>query len=228
MISDKELQAASAEYVQALLASLPEPAAEAVSPQFARRIVRLRRRVRYRPVTTAIGKAAVIALLGLLSTCVLLTLHPQARASMVDWLNARYQGYTHYYSARSDTVCQMQGYVLTSPPEGYTCMQQSVFPTGGYTAYCDTQGRMLTLHYTVAGSLVIGGHDYTHEIVAVKDIPADLYLARETHMPNTLIWLDADGKILFQLTAPLPGEILLKLAAHIVPTETATRYGQGG
>lgn len=220
MISDEMLRAAAGEYEQALLSSMPEAGEHhSFSPKFEKKMRRLCHRVKYASVYSVLKRAACAVITIILCAGLLLMTNADVRAAVIGWIKEVYSSYTAYYFAGEVESDESLHYELTEIPEGYTLLIHEEADDGSITLYQDSDGRLLSFSYfnSNSGIFFVGDNDYVYSQVTVFGRPADLYTAIDPAHSNTIVWEDEKENMLFEVSAYLEKDSLIRLAESVSP-----------
>ena len=227
MISDEMLCIAAGEYEQALLASLPEAGEcyHSFSEKFEKKMRHLCHRVKYAS-TYAIFKRIACAIIAIvLCGSMLLMLDTDVRAAVIGWIKETYKSFTSYFFMDEIEIDKPLNYEITKLPEGYALLIRQETDAGNFAIYQNGDGKIMQLGWYTpkSGILFVGGYEYDHSQVIISDKTAELYMAKDPVHSNTIVWENAEGDMLFQLTAYLGKDSLIQLAESVSPIYDAKK-----
>lgn len=218
MIGEERLRAAAAEADQALLNSLPAASEceHEFSKPFEKRMRRIARRARHPSLYRLPKQAACVFLIVVLAGASWLTLDVEARAAFFAWAKARYEHFVGYRFV-GGVPQEVTAYELTWLPDGFELVKRQTLDRNGVFIYKDVSGQQITFSYSWgsdAESLFITSYA---EIISVEvdGKAADFYLAGSEDEANGLVWVSADGKTMFCITASQTQDVLVKMAEGV-------------
>lgn len=229
MISDAALKEAAFAVEQAMLDALPKPEEfdHVFSPRFERKMRKLIRKTNHPIAYKALSRAACALLVLVLSASLLLTFHPKARAAVVDWIKEKVEDFYHYFAPEKESEPEAGAatpgdYCLGWIPEGYTLLFSNT-TDGKSEAYINDAGQILQFQcvYKSFGSLIVGGGEYTEKQVVVRNLQAELQLAKDRNNSNTIILYVDNGDILLHISAYLEEADLIKMAESVFIQENS-------
>lgn len=225
MISDEMLCIAAGEYEQALLSSLPEigECHHAFSPKFEKKMRHLCHRVKY-VSTYAIFKRIACAIIAIiLCGSMLLMLNTDVRAAVVGWIKETYNSFTAYFFVDEVESDEPLNYEFTKLPEGYALLIRQETDAGNLAIYQNGDGKIMQFgcYTSESGILFVGSYEYDHSQVIISGKTADLYMSKDPAHSNTIVWVNAEGTMFFQLTAYLEKDSLIQLAEGVSPIHDA-------
>lgn len=221
MISDEMLCIAAGEYEQALLASLPDAdeCDHSFSAKFEKKMRHLCHRVKYASAYSIMKRVACAIIAIVLSGSMLLMLNTEVRAAVIGWIRETYNSFTSYFFVEEVESDESLNYELTKLPEGYKLLTQQETDAGKIAIYQSSEGKIMQFgcYSSESGILFVGGYDYDYSQVIISGKTADLYIAKDPTHSNTIVWENAKGNMLFQLTAYLEKDSLMQLAEGVSP-----------
>lgn len=222
--SEEALKQAAASVRRSMLDSMPPPSqcTHEFSPAFQAKMERLISREQRRGSgRKAMKRAAVFFLAVLVSLSAWLTVDAEARSAFFSWVRDIYTGAHVYRFFGERTAEELPTYRLSWLPEGY---EEVDVRNDGETFYAFYQNGDDILHsfefryfFTQQGRYVGLLTDETeHTSLDVNGVQADLYQAWDPDAISSLILIDADAGIVFQIEGVLDASVLLRLAESIV------------
>ena len=130
--------------------------------------------------------------------------------------------FTGYFSEGDASEYSPKRYEIGWLPEGCLLLDQTELPDGGVLVYVDGDGNILQFSYTynIGESVLYVGEDgFTYHETTVSGYSADLYLSDDPSQSNALVWVGADGHVLFLITAHGDEETLIRMAESVFETE---------
>lgn len=222
MIPDEMLKKAAERsneiYTAALEVSAPETE-HTFSPEFEKKLRKLRRRVDHRILYRTLRWAACILLAVLLAGGALFVGDEGARASFVSWFKAIQSEYLHY-SFRSDPSPADESVVYrpTWIPEGYELYYVRDDGSAGTVIYVNEQGWFLRLMYSrtrkTAHWFVQRQGLEESKPAEVNGNPAELLGSDDPGVAGGILWEGETGTMFF-LSAFLDDEDLIRAAESV-------------
>ena len=222
--SDEELQIAARAVRDSMLQSLEREIrpSYSFSDQFLSRMRVLFQLDKHRNNFKRTLQHAAIILIGIfLAGAMLLAFNPEVRAEFVGWVRSLYENSIFYESFSRNEDRQP----TTTPDIEFTWLPddfqiQTVF-CNDKTIIILLSGKEGTIVFEQFGS---ESADYTeafsagykHEQTKIKGNPADVYWGSDTDNSNTLLWMNEDRSILYNLSGAYDVKILIKIAEGIV------------
>lgn len=220
MITDEMLKIAAAEADQAILHSLPQPdeCDHSFSPRFERSMRGILRRMRHPAAYRFLSRAACFLVAVLLVGASWLAVDVEARADFVVWVRQQYESMVEYRFTGSAPEGAALHYAPTWLPDGYEEIKADSAGGTAMRLYSNPDGRMiyfLSSSGADATSLFLVSDTATVEKVLVGTQEADFYQEADPERANALVWQSETGEVLFSLSAALPKDDLIKIAASI-------------
>ncbi len=220
--TDKELETAAAQAIDAMLQAMPSPSAcdHTFSPEFVSRMEPLLRRGK------SVSKkrkrwprvAAVIAAV-LLGLGTWLTADAEAREVLFGWVKEAYEWCVNYHFFNREPVTAIAPYEPTWIPEDFTLTHISDHELGGTRVYSNEKtGQVLVFEYErMRDSMVIGfdGDLSQHETLTVQGLHADFYYAAGDSTSNNLIWVDESAGMVFTIDGDVEKDVILHIAENV-------------
>ena len=210
------LDAAAADYHQALAAAPADVPPSRVYRRWRRRLLRnpqglLRQQARPPWARAQRGVA-----------CAVMMVSPEARAAVSRWFFREEDTYTAYQFHGDISQDSLPRWVPTNLPEGYTLLHWEDFGTWVEMVYADEHtGQTLQFRYqrlSTGGGWSLTNRNTTRTEVSVRGLPGHLYTAQEGSS-HTLVWFDQESGSSFLLSAQLPVEELLAVGEGVTQKE---------
>lgn len=220
--TEKELEEAAAQAVDAMLQAMPSPSAcdHAFSPEFAARMEPLIQQGRSASKKRRLWPrvAAVIAAV-LLSLGTWLTVDVEAREMLFGWVKEAYEWCVNYRFFSKEPATAIAPYEPSWIPEGFTLTHTSDHELGGTQVYSNEKtGQILVFGYDLmSDSMVIGfaGDLSQHETLTVQGLNAEFYHAAGDSTANNLIWFDESAGVVFTIDGDVEKDVILHMAESV-------------
>lgn len=216
VILDNVLREAAIEAGENLMNSIPpeEQCHHDYSPNYERKIARLRHRTSHPYLYQTLNRVAGILLALMLTCSVWLSVDARARDSFFGWLREKYDTFFSYHKI-GDKKQTEDGYFLpTKLPSDWSEMDRWTDEMSTTVVYIDDENN---INYFVSmkpdARLFLVFDDSEPVTLMVNGTEAEYYPAKETEDNNTLIWMEYGT--LFQLSADLPQDELVAIAYSV-------------
>ena len=221
MISDELLIKAVLEVDQAILDMLPSPedCTHVFSKSFEKKIKKLIYKTNHFVMYSVIRYAACILITLLLSGGIFLTVNPDARAAMMDWIKETFQDVYYYFFIGEETE-NNKSYSPDWLPEGYKETNQIKDQSGDMYIYLNDSDEMLLFAYVYPDhsySLTIGDGEYDHKYITTGDLNAEIFLALEDDKTSTITWIENNGSVIFTISGNITEAELIRIAQSVTP-----------
>lgn len=209
------LDAARLEYGEVL----EEQQEHVFSPAFERRMRKLLRRGQHPVLYRALRAAACLLLALLLSGCAVLAISPAAREAFEGWVREVHDTYFSYQYVGPDQDKREDltefAFVPTWLPEGYREAERPQL-YGMVNILYETDGKDTAIFgYAPELSMTVYTENAEVHEVQVHGRRADLYLDSQEGNRNVLVWTDEDTGFFLWISAPVSGEVLVKIAESV-------------
>lgn len=195
------------------------------SPSFERKMKKLVRRadhpVRHRVAQTA----ACVALVVIIGGGSVLAVSAEARAAFFGWVREVYEDvFAYHYEGAETIVPEDVIYIPSWVPDGY---EMTLVPKPGgmvTTAYQNDTGNLIVVicNFDTESTTTHVATDGVEALPAsVNGIPADFYYDAEEGASSILVWHDEEIGAMFQISAPLPQEDIIKIAESVTAFDAA-------
>lgn len=226
MLTDEKLREAAAEVDRFLLSAVPEEDEEphVFSWRFERKMKKIANRAE-KPAGHQILRTAVAAAMVTVSLCAaLLTVSPQVRAAVADWIeppsNVFTDRYAIYYNGKDGHVLSEDAadyeYRLTGIPDGF--YEFKVIDFAGEKTCFYTNGEVnMWFSYRVSehGKAYLDVQGYIQDTAIVNGVPADVYICGDNTDGSVIVWWDSDTGALLHICALADKEELVQLAETV-------------
>lgn len=222
MITDEMLRAAAARSCEIYVAHLekgfdPEMKHE-FSPEFLKKIERLKRRAKHPVFYKTMHRVASIILAILITGGAWITVDAEARAAFVGWVKEVYEEFFVYrFSDEIEVQNEPQEYEFTWLPNGYEKVYETDTGSQITKLYKNDAGQMLQFNcvydpnetdiYVIAPGATVSD-------AVVNGYAADFVMSSDEGAANVLMWTDSNSRA-FHISAYLEKENLVKLAESI-------------
>ena len=224
MITDDMLRSAAEKscevYVSRLEAGYDPKAQHEFSPEFEKKIKKLRRKANHPIVYRSLQRIASIILVCLIACSAWLTVDAEARAAFFGWVKEIYETYFVYrFEGNSDYSESSVAYRPTWLPEGYTEFYVDDIDATTVVSYQNADGLLLTFRYTHNPNETDWFIDATHAVIketTVNGYPAEILLADNITTASVIAWTDEQDSA-FYVSGFLSESELIKIAENIQP-----------
>lgn len=190
------------------------------SPAFEKKMQKLIRRADH-PIRYRVAQAVACLLLAvLLSGCTVLAISPEAREAFVGWVREVYEMcFVYHFTGEGQVSPENAVYCPTWVPDGYELItepKEEKISTAIYANTKDDTIAFVCCRVSESTTIQVGrdGHEISQSVF-VGDIPADLYIDQDENEASILVWWDEMKGLLFEISAPLTGEELIKIAESV-------------
>ena len=219
MITDEMLRAAAARSCEIYVAHLekgfdPEKKHE-FSPEFLRKIERLKRRAKHPVFYKTTRRVASIALAILITGGAWITVDAEARAAFVGWVKEVYEEFFVYrFNDETDIQNEPYEYDFTWLPSGYEKVYETDTGSQITKLYKNEAGQMLQFNCVYDPNetdIYVIAPEATVDDAVVNGHAADFIISGDEGAANVLMWTDSNN-CAFHISAYLEKEDLVKLA----------------
>ena len=224
MISDSMLRSAAKKsceiYVSRLEAGYDPKAQHKFSPEFEKKIKKLKRKANHPIVYRSLQRIASIILVCLIACSAWLTVDAEARSAFFGWVKEIYETYFVYrFEGNADYSNSTVAYRPTWLPEGYTEFYIENTESTAVVSYQNEEGLLLTFQYTHNPNETDWFIDAEHAVIketTVNGCPAEILLADNITTASVIVWTDEQDSA-FYVSAFLGESELIKVAENIQP-----------
>ncbi|OUP54291.1 DUF4367 domain-containing protein [Pseudoflavonifractor sp. An184] len=224
MISDSMLRSAAKKsceiYVNQLESGYDPKTQHEFSPEFEKKIKRLRRKANHPIVYRSLQRIASIILVCLIACGAWFTVDAEARSAFFGWVKEIYETYFVYrFEGNADYSESSVAYRPTWLPEGYTEFYVDDIDATTVVSYQNTDGLLLTFRYTHNPNETDWFIDATHAVIketTVNGYPAEILLADNITTASVIAWTDEQDSA-FYVSGFLSESELIKIAENIQP-----------
>ena len=224
MISDSMLRSAAKKsceiYVSRLEAGYDPKAQHKFSPEFEKKIKKLKRKANHPIVYRSLQRIASIILVCLFACSAWLTVDAEARSAFFGWVKEIYETYFVYrFEGNADYSESSVAYRPTWLPEGYTEFYIENTESTAVVSYQNEEGLLLTFQYTHNPNETDWFIDAEHAVIketTVNGCPAEILLADNITTASVIVWTDEQDSA-FYVSAFLGESELIKVAENIQP-----------
>lgn len=226
MITDDMLRSAAEKsceiYVSRLEAGYDPKAQHEFSPEFEKKIKKLRRKANHPIVYRSLQRIASLILVCLIACGAWLTVDAEARATFFGWIKGIYETYfVYHFEGNADYSESTVAYRPTWLPEGYTEFHTSETESTTAALYQNEEGFILTFRYTHSQNETDWFIDAEHAVIkktSVNGCPAEILLTDNITTANAIAWTDEQDSA-FYVSGFLSESELIKIAENVQPTK---------
>ena len=221
MIDEKALCEAVEEANQVLFNALPseEECSHRFSKFFEEKMEKIIHKEKQRKNYRILKKIASVLLILFIGAGSVFILNSEARASFSNWMKKVYEEYV-VYSFKGDDVDNLEenDYKIANLPKGYVEVKSIELSSGKMIMYENEQGDFINLSYDVPSnsSIAIVGTEYKIISTKVGKFSADFYLFEDPQEGNSIIWIDDERNVLFQIDGRFDENEIISLAESVV------------
>ena len=224
MISDSMLRSAAKKsceiYVNQLESGYDPKTQHEFSPEFEKKIKRLRRKANHPIVYRSLQRIASIILVCLIACGAWFTVDAEARAAFFGWVKEIYETYFVYrFEGNADYSESSVAYRPTWLPEGYTEFYVDDIDATTVVSYQNADGLLLTFRYTHNPNETDWFIDAEHAVIketTVNGCPAEILLADNITTASVIAWTDEQDSA-FYVSGFLSESELIKIAENVQP-----------
>ena len=224
MITDSMLRSAAKKsceiYVNQLESGYDPKTQHEFSPEFEKKIKKLRRKANHPIVYRSLQRIASIILVCLIACGAWFTVDAEARAAFFGWVKEIYETYFVYrFEGNADYSESTVAYRPTWLPEGYTEFYVDDVDATTVVSYQNADGLLLTFRYTHNPNETDWFIDATHAVIketTVNGYPAEILLADNITTASVIAWTDEQDSA-FYVSGFLSESELIKIAENIQP-----------
>ena len=224
MITDSMLRSAvkkSCEiYVNQLESGYDPKTQHEFSPDFEKKIKKLRRKANHPIVYRSLQRIASIILVCLIACGAWFTVDAEARSAFFGWVKEIYETYFVYrFEGNADYSESSVAYRPTWLPEGYTEFYVDDIDATTVVSYQNTDGLLLTFRYTHNPNETDWFIDAEHAVIketTVNGCPAEILLADNITTASVIAWTDEQDSA-FYVSGFLSESELIKIAENVQP-----------
>ena len=224
MISDSMLRSAAKKsceiYVNQLESGYDPKTQHEFSPEFEKKIKRLRRKANHPIVYRSLQRIASIILVCLIACGAWFTVDAEARSAFFGWVKEIYETYFVYrFEGNADYSESSVAYRPTWLPEGYTEFYVDDIDATTVVSYQNADGLLLTFRYTHNPNETDWFIDAEHAVIketTVNGCPAEILLADNITTASVIAWTDEQDSA-FYVSGFLSESELIKIAENVQP-----------
>ena len=224
MIPDSMLRGAAEKsceiYVSRLEAGYDPKAQHKFSPEFEKKIKKLKRKANHPIVYRSLQRIASIILVCLIACSAWLTVDAEARSAFFGWVKEIYETYFVYrFEGNADYSESSVAYRPTWLPDGYTEFHTSETESITAVLYQNEEGLILTFQYTHNQNKTDWFIDAEHAVIketTVNGCPAEVILTDNINTASVITWADEQDSA-FYVSGFLSESDLIKIAENVQP-----------
>lgn len=226
MISDSMLRSAAKKsceiYVNQLESGYDPKTQHEFSPEFEKKIKRLRRKANHPIVYRSLQRIALIILVCLIACGAWLTVDAEARATFFGWIKEIYETYfVYHFEGDADYSESSVAYRPTWLPEGYTEFYVNEAQSTTVVLYQNEDGFLLTFQYTHNPNETDWFIDAEQAVIkktSMNGYPAEILMTDNTTTASLIAWTDEQDSA-FYVSAFLSESELIRIAESVQPTK---------
>ena len=226
MISDSMLRSAAKKsceiYVNQLESGYDPKTQHEFSPEFEKKIKRLRRKANRPIVYRSLQRIASIILVCLIACGAWLTVDAEARATFFGWIKEIYETYfVYHFEGDADYSESSVAYRPTWLPEGYTEFYVNEAQSTTVVLYQNEDGFLLTFQYTHNPNETDWFIDAEQAVIkktSMNGYPAEILMTDNTTTASLIAWTDEQDSA-FYVSAFLSESELIRIAESVQPTK---------
>ena len=224
MITDDMLRSAAEKsceiYVNRLEAGYDPKTQHKFSPEFEKKIKKLKRKANHPIVYRSLQRIASIILVCLIACSAWFTVDAEARAAFFGWVTEIYETYFVYrFEGNADYSESTVAYRPTWLPDGYTEFHTSETESTTAVLYQNEEGLLLTFQYTHNPNETDWFIDAEHAVIketTVNGCPAEIFMTDNITDSCSIAWIDEQNSA-FSVSAFLSESELIKIAENVQP-----------
>ena len=223
--TDKELKIAAGDVVAAFSTILPSPEEyeqpfEYSSELLSRMDVLVKHSRKRDTWTRAAQRVASIIIAFLISSGVWLAVDVDVRAAFVSWLREVYEDSFVYRYFANSLQDELGHYEIMGLEKDTVKVFDKHDETMHISVYENSDGKITFIYYLMFEdrSHTVFNHDKLEcvwKACVVNDLPADLYISKNSNYANEIIWIDEERGITFGISAQFDEDKLLELAENV-------------
>lgn len=223
MITDEMLRTAASRsceiYVAHLEKGFDPTKKHEFSPEFLRKIERLKRRAKHPVFYKAMRRVASIVLAILITGGAWITVDAEARAAFVGWVKETYEMFFVYrHSGEVDVPTEPNDYRPERIPDGYSEYMTIDEHSGATVLYKHESGKRMQFGYMYnpgAAGLFVDTTDTIQSDSQVNGKPADLFTSTNKDVASIIMWTDDVGKYAFYVSGFFDESELISIAESV-------------
>jgi len=165
-----------------------------------------------------IKKVLIAVAVILLAFGLIMAASPKIRADVIGWIRGLFGIYITYEYEEEDSQGSDAEYKLGWIPEDYTLVKKHNKENGTTYVYSNTDGNSLIFAYLFGNSrssLFVDPESADLKNVKVGKHVADLMIAKDSKESNTIIWINEDKNVLFEIVAYEEEATLIAMAESV-------------
>ena len=217
MITEEMLKGAAKEAGDAIIDSLPAQTdiSHVFSKEFDDKMEMLMKKIKYKKRKHIFHQAACWTAVLIVAASSFLMFNTEAGASLISWIKGQYCGFMEYRYT-GDGSSEQKDYVITYMPEGFYEKEQERTSGMNIFIYENGEGSQLSfISSSGADAISVFVTSQNFKEVLVGDQPADYYEAEADGENSVLVWYSEDRETIFNISAALPEEELVKIAESV-------------
>lgn len=224
MITDSMLRSAAKKsceiYVNQLESGYDPKTQHEFSPEFEKKIKKLKRKANHPIIYRSLQRIASIILVCLIACGAWFTVDAEARAAFFGWVKEIYETYFVYrFEGNTDYSESTVAYRPTWLPDSYTEFHTSETESTTAVLYQNEEGLLLTFQYTHNPNETDWFIDAEHAVIketTVNGCPAEIFMTDNITDSSSIAWIDEQNSA-FSVSAFLSESELIKIAENVQP-----------
>lgn len=224
---DEMLKRSAENANEAMLNSLPskKECEHKFSTKVERKILQTKPHTAQHIVYRTLKQVACVILAVLVSGTIWLSVDDTARAEFSGWVNEISETQFSYRYEGEEKDMEWDDYRPTWIPRDFVETEVVDMGTGSVTVYYvnETGTQQSWFSYTLptdqGGAHLFNNYGMTYKTTKVNGVTADLIIANSERESNSIVWTDPDTNIIFEITAFLDEEDLVRMAESVKAVE---------
>lgn len=224
MITDEMLRASAIRSCEIYVAHLEDGfdpnERHTFSPEFEKKIERLKRRAKHPVFYKTMRRVASIVLAALIAGGAWITVDAEAREAFVGWVKEVYETYMVYiFNSEAPITDEDIDYRPTWVPEGYKEFYYDDSEDTVFVAYSNETGQMMNFSYIHAPDETKWLVDRNNTIVKqveINDCIAELFISTDSNNASAIMWSTSDNTAFYVSVFADEAE-LIQIAESVAP-----------
>lgn len=222
MITEEMLRTAAARsseiYTEKLEADYDPGVQHTFSPNFEKKIRKLKRKADHPRLHRTMQRVASFALVLLISGSVVIAVNAEARAAFAGWVKEIYETYFVYrFEGSSNVNEELVDYRPTLIPNGYTELYSDTTEDTIIVVYANEEGEMLKFSYSHDPdntTWFVGADSLTVQPITINGISGEAITSTEQDAAAAVMWITTENTA-FSISGFLSMEDLIEMAESV-------------